>query len=196
MRQRYRAPTASEASPFEQKIVRSILALISTLLLIAWPSSICIEVLDSPSKIPSFPAAAAFSTFNLGQERLFIRQIKPVSKVILNAYKPVVVVGKIIVDEYGDPFPHSKDEHTKKNEIQSTTPAPPKTVSIGGVVLRLHLVPQLLLLFGTHITMRNKHKATQQTHCHLSYLSLRWETIGHTRKQKLWRSPLVLRLRF
>ena len=132
MRQRYRAPTASEASLFEQKIVRNILALISTLLLIAWPSSICIKVLDSPSKIPSFPAAAAFSTLPLGQERLFIRQINPVSKFILNAYKPVVVVGKIIVDEYGDPFPHSKDEHTKKNEIQSTTPAPPKTVSIGG----------------------------------------------------------------
>ncbi len=43
-----------------------------------------------------------------------------------------MVVGKIIVDEYGDPFPHSDDEKNKKNELQSKTPASPKTISIGG----------------------------------------------------------------
>ncbi len=130
MRQRYQTPTTSEAWIFERKLVRCLLALISTILLIAWPSSICI--LDSPSKIPSFPAVTAFSTLPLRQEQFFVRKFNPVSKLILNAYNPVVVVGKIIVDEYGDPFPHSEDEQSKKNELQSKTPAPPKTVSIGG----------------------------------------------------------------
>ena len=110
-----------------RKFSWNLLARISAFLLIAWPSSICI--LESPSRIPSFPIVAAFSTLPLGLER---SNSNSNSSSNLRAYKPVVVVGKIIVDEYGDPFPHSDDEQNKKNEIQSKTPAPPKTISIGG----------------------------------------------------------------
>ncbi len=44
----------------------------------------------------------------------------------------MVVVGKIIIDEYGDPYPESDEGHYKQNEEESQIPAPPKTVSIGG----------------------------------------------------------------
>lgn len=77
---------------------------------------------DLSSSFP--PTASAFSTFALGETRLYARN----SDSILHAYKPVVVVGKIIIDEYGDPYPNSDGE----NEQESEAPAPPKTVSIGG----------------------------------------------------------------
>ncbi|VEU36863.1 unnamed protein product [Pseudo-nitzschia multistriata] len=53
-------------------------------------------------------------------------------------YKPVVVVGKIIIDEYGDPYPSSGEKNTiNKHGDQSSyepreTEASPLSISIGG----------------------------------------------------------------
>lgn len=90
---------------------------------------------SSPLAVPSFPAATAFSAFPVTGGARY-RSIRTPNNSNPNShrlyafkYKPVVVVGKIIIDEYGDPFPDSNDENHKQNEVE---PAPPKTVSIGG----------------------------------------------------------------
>jgi len=54
---------------------------------------------------------------------------------ISDGYKPVVVLGKIIVDEYGDPHPPKSngcDRDGNANDDEKGPPAPPETVSIGG----------------------------------------------------------------
>ena len=92
---------------------------------------------------PSFPAATAFSAFPVPGGARYYRSIRTPNHSNSNyshrlyafKYKPVVVVGKIIIDEYGDPFPDSNDENQKEHQKENETeqePAPPKTVSIGG----------------------------------------------------------------
>ena len=78
-----------------------------------------------PSAGHFFPSTSAFLVPNLATTSRFDS----------NMYylKPVVVVGKIIVDEYGEPYPHlnnSDDSRSDKSEIKAA--APPKSVSIGG----------------------------------------------------------------
>jgi len=82
------------------------------------------------SKISTFPAATAFLTTHMPKRSQGTPNTAPSQ---LYAYKPVVVVGKIIVDEYGDPFPDFDGDHSEKSKAEDQgDPAPPKTVTIGG----------------------------------------------------------------
>ena len=64
------------------------------------------------SKISSFPVIMAFSTTHVPKRSQGTPSTTPYQ---LYAYKPVVVAGKIIVDEYGDPFPDLDGDHRDKS---------------------------------------------------------------------------------
>lgn len=158
MRRRCRATLPPQGLVLERiktkRILENLLlvAPIAALLLVAWPFSVCTidSCLDScldcsrsrsfPPTIVSIPVATAFSSFAVSGKPISDSDPDP-NTVFRRAYKPVVVVGKIIIDEYGDPYPypHSKNKQNEKQQQPQGTseqppapPAPPKSVSIGG----------------------------------------------------------------
>ena len=125
------------------KIARRPSALISTN--IVWPMAsgsfglrlwspllllLALLLLLDESKISTFPVITVFSNTHIPKR---LRGTPNTASSQLYAYEPVVVVGKIIVDEYGDPFPDLDSDHRDRSKVEDQgDPAPPKTVSIGG----------------------------------------------------------------